>query len=99
MRKLAALGALSAIAVAVLDRYPELKSLDELPAHAFFWALTWPVGGKRLNLSTIESKYVSAFGDARVHFALASASEGGPALEATPYMPDTLSGQLNDAGR
>jgi hypothetical protein len=83
---------------AVVDRYPGISSPKDLPASAFFWALTWPVGGKRLNLSSIEER-ARGFGDARVHFALVCASRGCPPLDSTPYMGETIDGQLNDAGR
>jgi hypothetical protein len=85
---------------AVADRYPDLQSARDLTAGRFFWSLSWPIGGKRLTLWAIEHRFLrEQLGDARIHFAINCGATSCPALEPTPYMPDTVDAQLNDSGR
>ncbi|MHB8874401.1 MAG: DUF547 domain-containing protein [Myxococcaceae bacterium] len=85
---------------AVVDRYPDLDSPGDLLARRFYWGLSWPVGGRRLTLHAIVQRFLRLeLADARTHFAVANGTSGGAALEDTPFMPDTVDAQLDDAAR
>jgi Protein of unknown function, DUF547 len=85
---------------ALLDRWPEVKSPDALWLGRFHWGLSWPVGGQRLTLrSILDKKLRESFGDPRALLAVHCGAKSCAALDTTPYMGDTLDGQLNDAAR
>jgi hypothetical protein len=95
------LNAYNALALqAIADRYPGLESPRDLLGSRFYWGLSWPVGGRRLSLYAVVSRFLRhELADARAHFATANGTLGGAALEATPFMPDTVDAQLDDAAR
>ena len=85
---------------ALVDRWPEVKSPDDLWLGRFQWGLSWPVGGRRLTLhSIVDKKLREGFADPRALLALHCGAMSCPALDTTPYMGDTIDGQLNDAAR
>lgn len=85
---------------ALADRWPDLKSPDDLMLGRFFWGLSWPVGGRRLTLRAIlDKKLREGFSDPRALLAVHCGSMSCGALDTTPYMGDTIDGQLNDAAR
>ncbi len=78
-----------------LDADPDAP-LDALGRH-FYWARTWPIGGRRFTLWSVERRFLSETGDSRIPFALACGARGCALLDGTPFLPDTLDAQLNDA--
>ena len=63
----------------------------------FFWLRSWPIGGRRFTLWSVERRFLSETGDSRIPFALACGARGCALLDGTPYQADTLDAQLNDA--
>ena len=63
----------------------------------FFWLRSWPIGGRRFTLWSVERRFLSETGDSRIPFALACGAKGCALLDGTPYQADTLDAQLNDA--
>jgi hypothetical protein len=85
---------------ALVDRWPSVKSPDALWLGRFTWGLSWPVGGKRLTLrAVLDKKLRQGFGDPRALLAVHCGAMSCAALDTTPYMGDTIDGQLNDAAR
>lgn len=70
--------------------------LDSAGRH-FYWLRSWPIGGRRFTLWSLERRFLSETGDSRIPFALACGAKGCALLDGTPYQADTLDGQLNDA--
>ncbi|HEY7119091.1 MAG TPA: DUF547 domain-containing protein [Tepidisphaeraceae bacterium] len=74
-----------------------------LPANValsgLFYTVSFPVGGKPMNLDTLEKRYVRSAGDPRVHFALNCMSKSCPPLRNQPYEGPKLDEQLADQGR
>lgn len=85
---------------ALVDRWPDLRSPEDLWWGRFYWGLSWPVGGKRLTLRAILDKRLrEPFADPRALLALHCGTKSCGPLDTTPYMGDTVDGQLNDAAR
>lgn len=70
--------------------------LDSLLRH-FYWMRSWPIGGRRFTLWSVERRFLSETGDSRIPFALACGAKGCALLDGTPFQSDTLDAQLNDA--
>ena len=71
-------------------------TLDSV-GRSFFWARSWPIGGRRFTLWSVERRFLSETGDSRIPFALACGASGCALLDGAPYQADTLDAQLNDA--
>jgi prepilin-type processing-associated H-X9-DG protein len=80
---------------AAIDVDPD-ASLDGM-GRKFYWLRTWPIGGRRFTLWSVERRFLRDTGDSRVPFALACGALGCALLDGTPYQADTLDPQLNDA--
>ena len=52
---------------------------------SFYWLRSWPIGGRRFTLSSIERRFLSQTGDPRVPFALACGAVGCALLDDSPY--------------
>ncbi len=63
----------------------------------FYWLRSWPIGGRRFTLWSVERRFLRDTGDSRVPFALACGTLGCALLDGAPYQADTLDPQLNDA--
>jgi len=86
----------------VADAYPvrSIREIGVLGRSTFFRGLRFRVGSRERTLDTIEHKILrSGFHEARIHFALASASRGGPRLRSSIYHAETLDSELDDAAR
>ena len=70
--------------------------LDAVGRH-FFWMRSWPIGGRRFTLWSVERRFLSETGDSRIPFALACGAKGCALLDGSPYQADTHDAQLNDA--
>lgn len=82
----------------LLDGWPMGSPDDEL-AGRFWWGRSWPVGGQRLTLWSIERRFLREAGDARVFLARFTGAAGGPRLEEAPFDGAMLDAQLDDAAR
>jgi hypothetical protein len=80
---------------AAVDLSPD-SSLDGL-GRRFYWLRSWPIGGRRFTLWSVERRFLRETDDPRVPFALACGSLGCALLDGAPYQADTLDPQLNDA--
>lgn len=84
-----------ALQSALDDGAPDLERLSR-----WSWAMrTWPIGGRRLSLFALERRFLRDVGDPRVPFSLACGAKSCALLDGSPYQPDTLDAQLNDAVR
>ncbi len=84
-----------ALQAAIDDGAPESQTFSRLT-----YALrTWPVGGRRLSLFAMERRFLRDVGDPRVPFALACGAKSCALLDGSPYQPESLDAQLNDAVR
>jgi hypothetical protein len=75
--------------------------LSLLPGKSgFFLFQKVTLGGKTTNLCFLKNRVIrKRFGDPRVHFALSSASLGGPRLPRKPFVAALLDEQLDEAAR
>ncbi|PJB95419.1 MAG: hypothetical protein CO080_07940 [Nitrospirae bacterium CG_4_9_14_0_8_um_filter_70_14] len=82
----------------ILRRYPQIRSIKEIPRR---WTeQEWTVGGKRYSLEEIENEILRAkFGEPRIHFAINCASKSCPDLAAEAYVAARLDAQLDAATR
>jgi hypothetical protein len=80
---------------AALDASPDAQ-LDSF-GRKFFWLRSWPIGGRRFTLWSVERRFLRETGDSRVPFALACGALGCALLDGAPYQADTIDPQLNDA--
>lgn len=79
----------------ILDYYPNIKSIRDIPASRRWDYVHWNIGGKLYSLSAIELMLRQDFADPRVHFAINCASIGCPPLRQEAYEPATLNAQLH----
>jgi len=92
---------------AIVDHYPirngwlTLQPRDSIRQIDGVWTkLTWQAAGRTVTLDDIEHRILRpTFKDARMHFAVNCASVRCPPLAATPYRPETLGSQLDEAAR
>ncbi len=63
----------------------------------FYWLRSWPIGGRRFTLWSVERRFLSETGDSRIPFALACGAKGCALLDGSPFQADLLDAQLNDA--
>jgi hypothetical protein len=92
---------------AIVDHYPirngwlTLQPRDSIRQIDGVWTkLTWQAAGRTVTLDDIEHRILRpTFKDARMHFAVNCASVSCPPLAATPYRPETLGSQLDEAAR
>jgi hypothetical protein len=63
----------------------------------FYWARSWPIGGRRFTLWAVERRFLAETGDSRIPFALGCGAKGCALLDGSPFQADTLDAQLNDA--
>jgi len=91
----------------IVDHYPirsawfTLQPRNSIRQIDGVWTeLNWHAAGRTVTLDDIEHRILRpTFKDARIHFALNCASVSCPPLAATPYGPDTLGTQLDEAAR
>ena len=78
----------------VVKHYPLMSPLDE---SGFFDKVKHKVAGEEMTLNGLEiNKLITAYNDARFHFALACAAKSCPPLASFSYMPATLDKQLDE---
>ena len=64
----------------ILDHYPGLESIKDIPGSERWTQQRWVVGGRTYSLDQIEHEILRPMGDARVHFVLVCASKSCPGL-------------------
>lgn len=84
--------------LAVLERYPRLGSIREIPR---VWSRRiYSVAATRYSIGQIENDILRRrFGDPHIHFAIHCASRGCPILRAAAYTGARLDAQLDEAAR
>lgn len=77
--------------------YPE-NSVQRIPG---IWDnIKITAAGRSVSLNDIEHKIIRRlFQEPRIHFAIVCASVGCPVLASEPYLPETLSSQLDEAAK
>jgi hypothetical protein len=83
----------------MLERYPGIESIKDIPSGKRWKAKRWRVNGTRYSLDQIEHEIMRPMGEARIHFAIVCASYSCPDLAPQAYLPDTLDEQLTAATR
>ncbi|RME39255.1 MAG: DUF547 domain-containing protein [Planctomycetota bacterium] len=84
----------------ILDHYPDIRSIRDIPSGKRWKARRWNLAGKTLSLDDIEHKEIRPkFREPRVHFALVCAAIGCPKLRNEAYRGDRLEAQLDDQAR
>ena len=78
----------------ILDHYPTIKSIMDIPSDQRWAAVRWNIGGKLYSLENIELMLRSDFADPRIHFAIVCASIGCPPLRDEAYEGNTVNAQL-----
>jgi len=78
----------------ILDHYPNIKSIRDIPSAKRWDYVHWNIGGKLYSLNQIELMLRSDFGDPRIHFAINCASIGCPPLRKQAYEASTVNAQL-----
>jgi uncharacterized membrane protein YdjX (TVP38/TMEM64 family) len=78
----------------ILDHYPGIRSIRDIPADQRWAWVHWNIGGKLYSLEQIELMLRSDFADPRIHFAINCASIGCPPLRQQAYEPTTIDRQL-----
>lgn len=83
--------------LSVTEKYP-VKSIKDISG---VWnKRKWTVAGQELTLDDIEHKRLrKELSEARIHFAVNCASIGCPPLAPVPYLPHSLSDQLDESCR
>lgn len=93
-RKAFYINAYNLIVIYQVSKYYPLKS--PLSHSGFFDKVEHKVAGEMITLNELEiKKLLQAYGDARIHFALACAAKSCPPLASFAYQPDKLDEQLN----
>ena len=84
----------------ILDYYPDLEGIRDIPRGKRWKDRRWLAGGRRLSLDQIEHEILRpGFGDPRLHFAIVCASVSCPALRSEAYVAETLDRQLEEQTR
>ncbi len=78
----------------ILNYYPHIKSIRDIPASRRWAWVHWNIGGKIYSLDQIELMLRSDFADPRIHFAINCASIGCPPLRQRAYEAATVNAQL-----
>ncbi len=79
----------------ILDHYPDIRSIRDIPADKRWAWVHWNIGGKLYSLEQIELMLRRDFADQRIHFAINCASIGCPPLRRQAYEAATINAQLN----
>lgn len=75
------------------------KSPNGAMSRMGFFGANARIGGRSLDLKSIESELFAKNDDPRIHFALVPATASAPKLHAEPYLGETLDAQLEAATR
>lgn len=79
----------------ILENYPGLESIKDLPEEKRWKAKRWLIAGQKLSLDELEHQVLRArFREPRIHFAINCASIGCPPLRSEAYVAGRLDEQL-----
>jgi hypothetical protein len=78
----------------ILNYYPKIKSIRDIPSAQRWDYVHWNIGGKLYSLDQIELLLRGDFADPRIHFAINCASIGCPPLRRQAYEAATVNAQL-----
>ncbi len=78
----------------ILDHYPNIQSIRDIPSAKRWDYVHWNIGGKRYSLNQIELMLRSDFADPRIHFAINCASIGCPPLREQAFEAASINAQL-----
>ena len=82
----------------ILENYPNIKSIKDIPGKKRWDDQRWKVAGEIHSLSTLEHQVLrKRFQEPRIHFAINCASISCPPLRNEAYTPLKLEEQLNSA--
>jgi len=81
----------------MLERYPGIESIKDIPSSKRWKAKRWAVMGKRYSLDQIEHEILRPMGEPRIHFAIVCASFSCPDLAPEAFLAETLDDQLTAA--
>jgi hypothetical protein len=84
----------------ILEHYPGITSIKEIPRASRWEDVRWNVGGTLYSLDQIEHEILRPrFGDPRIHFAVVCASVSCPDLREEAYASAHIDAQLDAAAR
>lgn len=84
----------------ILEHYPGIKSIRDIPEAKRWQDPRWVIAGRQLSLDDIEHQVLrKRFGEPRIHFAIVCASIGCPPLRAEAFVADKIEKQLDDQAR
>ena len=83
----------------ILEHYPGLASIKDIPAEKRWDDVRWTIAGELVSLSELEHDILrKRFEEPRIHFAINCASIGCPPLRSEVYTGANLEAQLQDQG-
>ncbi len=84
----------------VLEHYPGIQSIKDIPAEKRWDARRWRIAAETHSLNELEHAVLRGrFHEPRVHFAIVCASRGCPPLRNEAYRADRIDAQLDDQAR
>ena len=84
----------------ILEHYPKIKSIRDLPQSETWKKKRWKLGGRTLSLNQIEHEEIRPkFKESRVHWALVCAAVGCPPLRTEAYSGARIESQLEDQAK
>jgi hypothetical protein len=83
----------------ILDYYPGIGSIKEIPSGKRWKARLWSVNGQMYSLDDIEHKILRVMDEPRIHFSIVCASYSCPDLMGEAYVPERIDEQLDRAAR
>ena len=78
----------------ILDHYPNIQSIRDIPSAKRWVYVHWNIGGKLYSLDQIELMLRGDFADPRIHFAINCASIGCPPIRRKAYEAASVNAQL-----
>jgi hypothetical protein len=83
----------------ILNRYPGIESIKEIPRGDRWKARIWSVNGQKHSLDEIEHDILRKMNEPRIHFAIVCASFSCPNLRSEAYTAERLDEQLASSAR
>jgi hypothetical protein len=81
----------------IVERYPGLRSIRDIPANQRWDDVRWDLAGERWSLTQIEHEVLrKRFKEPRLHFAINCASKSCPPLRNEAYVGSRIDAQLQD---
>lgn len=94
------INAYNAFTLKLMLGYPQVRSIQDIPAARRWKDQRWQLAGRRWSLDAIEHQWIRAqHRQPLIHFGLVCASRGCPPLRREPYRARALRAQLQDQAR